>query len=212
MDLLRALTTLSDPDLLCQLDVSNLLNFPMYLLWKDQNGKYLGCNDPLATILGFSAGKDLLGCTDHDLCWSESAAIYRANDQRVMLLNKPQITIEPGKIHDGSVVKAISYKLPLRSRDNKIMGVMGVCILIDEYARLEEKPDHPVFKSDSIIVNELPARQRECLYCLARGMTIKEIAHEMKLSPRTVAHYLERIKSKLQCNSRSQLIAKIIGT
>lgn len=58
--------------------------------------------------------------------------------------------------------------------------------------------------------DHLTQRQQECLYCLVYGMTIKEIATELGLSPRTVEHHIESIKYKYSCTSRSQLIAKAL--
>jgi DNA-binding CsgD family transcriptional regulator len=55
---------------------------------------------------------------------------------------------------------------------------------------------------------QLSDRQLDCLYYLVKGMTIKEIAKEMSLSPRTVEHYLEAIKIKLNSHSRVDLFEK----
>lgn len=56
----------------------------------------------------------------------------------------------------------------------------------------------------------LSHQQKQCLSCLMQGMTIKEIANYLKLSPRTVEHYIDAIKSKLHCSSRSKLIMKAL--
>jgi DNA-binding NarL/FixJ family response regulator len=53
---------------------------------------------------------------------------------------------------------------------------------------------------------KLTDRQVECLYYLVKGMTIRQIASQLTLSHRTVEHYLETIKRKLQCNKRCELI------
>lgn len=53
-------------------------------------------------------------------------------------------------------------------------------------------------------------REKECIQYLLYGMTAKEIAKELKLSPRTVETYLENIKTKIDCFSKTQLIQKII--
>lgn len=52
----------------------------------------------------------------------------------------------------------------------------------------------------------LSNRQLECLYFLTQGMTQKQIAHALNLSPKTVEHYLSAIKEKTNCHSRSALI------
>ncbi|MBL0941720.1 MAG: helix-turn-helix transcriptional regulator [Alphaproteobacteria bacterium] len=56
----------------------------------------------------------------------------------------------------------------------------------------------------------LSEREKDCLKCLILGMTAKEIARELSLSPRTIESYLENIKNKMCCYSKSQLIAKVI--
>jgi DNA-binding CsgD family transcriptional regulator len=68
------------------------------------------------------------------------------------------------------------------------------------------------FKSDLIACNTksaiLTKRQKQCLFHLLKGMTIKEIANSLQLSPRTVEHYFETIKVKLNCKSRFDLFEK----
>jgi DNA-binding CsgD family transcriptional regulator len=59
--------------------------------------------------------------------------------------------------------------------------------------------------------NYLTDRQIGCLYHLVMGKTIKQTAEALKLSPRTVEHYLEAIKLKLGCRSRSDLISKALS-
>lgn len=52
----------------------------------------------------------------------------------------------------------------------------------------------------------LSNQQSQCLRLLTHGKTSKEIATEMKLSYRTVEHYLERIKKLLGCSNNKELI------
>lgn len=52
----------------------------------------------------------------------------------------------------------------------------------------------------------LSKRQIDCISYLAHGFTIKEIANKMSLSPKTVEHHLENIKSKFDCYRKSQII------
>lgn len=62
--------------------------------------------------------------------------------------------------------------------------------------------------TDLYIKNEkqLTKRQEECLYQLIKGMTIKQVAKNLNLAPKTVEHYLDTIKNKLNCTSRQELI------
>ena len=57
---------------------------------------------------------------------------------------------------------------------------------------------------------ELSPREMECLFYTLGGRTAKEIAHTLDLSARTIEHYLDNLKTKLNCNSKSELRRKLI--
>ena len=59
---------------------------------------------------------------------------------------------------------------------------------------------------------KLAPREKETLTNLLRGLSDKEIASEMDLSPHTVRQYLKRIFRVYGVNSRAQLISLILGT
>lgn len=54
---------------------------------------------------------------------------------------------------------------------------------------------------------KLSKQQYRCLYFLSHGMTYKEIAREMTLSPRTVEYYMEAIRKKTNLQSKSKLVS-----
>ena len=56
----------------------------------------------------------------------------------------------------------------------------------------------------------LTKREKECLHLLVYGMTAKQIAKELGIAYRTVESYINTIKVKMGCFSRSQLIAKVL--
>jgi DNA-binding CsgD family transcriptional regulator len=58
----------------------------------------------------------------------------------------------------------------------------------------------------------LSDRQSQCLFFLIRGKTSKEIAKILHLSFRTVETYVEQVKDKLNCASKSELIEKAIDS
>lgn len=57
----------------------------------------------------------------------------------------------------------------------------------------------------------LSRRQQECLFFLVRGKTAKEIGRILSLSHRTVEYYFDEIKNKLGCQSRREVIAKMLS-
>jgi DNA-binding CsgD family transcriptional regulator len=57
---------------------------------------------------------------------------------------------------------------------------------------------------------EFSKQEKECLKCLFMGKSAKETADELGLSSRTVEHYLENIKNKLNCNRKSEIITHLL--
>ncbi|MCK4608141.1 MAG: helix-turn-helix transcriptional regulator [Gammaproteobacteria bacterium] len=58
----------------------------------------------------------------------------------------------------------------------------------------------------------LTKRELDCLYHLLRGQTAKGIGNALNLSRRTVEYYLDNIKGKLYCRTKSELIEKILSS
>ena len=50
-------------------------SIPQRVFWKDTNFVYLGCNKVAAADAGVAQPKDIIGRTDFDLSWKESAAL-----------------------------------------------------------------------------------------------------------------------------------------
>ena len=60
-------------------------------------------------------------------------------------------------------------------------------------------------------MKNLSNQQLKCLYFLSRGMSYKEIARELKISPRTVEYYLAIAKAKTGSGKRSELVKHFLG-
>jgi len=66
-----------------------------------------------------------------------------------------------------------------------------------------------VFKiEDNVAFSLLTKRQQQILYHTLFGKSAKDIAKILGLSHRTIQHHLETIKTKLNVNSKSELIEK----
>lgn len=57
----------------------------------------------------------------------------------------------------------------------------------------------------------LPPSERRVMALLVRGLTDKEIAHELGLSPKTVRHTLDRTFRRLGVRSRTQAVVAYLG-
>ncbi len=192
--------------------------------WKDVNGKYLGVNDAFLRDSGVLVNHNIVGSTDHDQAWCKDAPLMTTNDTYIMhkALNMP--FIEQAVVASGEISKFLSYKSPLRNHQGKIIGIFGLSYPFkDEHFHqdqfnhilmvtgIQETEDLKflVFKQ-KLQAYDLSKRQLECLYYTTKGMTAKNIAEHFSLSKRTVEHYLENIKIKLGCQSKAELISKIL--
>lgn len=174
------------------LDINYIKDFPCHFYLKNLKGKYIGGNDYLAQDVGFKQGNDLIGYTDYDL-WPRNIKLIHANDQKVVAQQKSLIFYESGIRANNTLIRVISHKAPLRARNNKIIGNIGLSIILDSLLK-EEKL--------------LTKRQLDCLFYLVKGMTAKQIAKKLDLSHRTIEHYIDAIKIKLKCENRRDLISK----
>lgn len=57
---------------------------------------------------------------------------------------------------------------------------------------------------------KLSKRLNEILELAATGLTDKEIASELKITPATVATHWKRLRQHFQCSSRTEIVAKVI--
>jgi DNA-binding CsgD family transcriptional regulator len=200
-------------------DVEKLLFLPgkVSVYWKDFESFYLGCNDIFAETVKFASREACLGLTDYDYDHPvDEANFVRNNDQKVIISKQPQYFPETITINDYRLEVA-SLKLPLRNLDAEVIGVLGISYHLAEYNIKEALPalsdsNIPLekFSLESISNFSLSRQQIECLLWLIKGMTIKQIAKKMNLSPRTIESYLEVIKKKLHCSSRTELIEKAL--
>jgi DNA-binding CsgD family transcriptional regulator len=167
---------------------------------KDAKGNYITCNENQARIVGLMQSEQMTGLTDYDVYPEKEAAFCRSNDEDVMRSRHIKIINEPFTSFSGKSMIATSIKTPLRTKENKIIGISGISIL----------QPYEVFLSNDFNSSGLTHRQLECLLHLVKGKSMKQIGKEMLLSHRTVEHYLENIKLKLVCDSRVALIEKAL--
>ena len=207
---IKNLGDIRDPEKFNDLIINIFKDLPFHIYWKDQDGIYLGCNDTQARTTGLAKADDILGGTDFDFCWYKSAPILRKNDERVFTQNRPISVIESSfSSYYNKLISYTSYKVPFKTT-KKTLGVIGFSVpvngfLSDITPTFDEA--QPNIASQSV---NLTSRQADCLYYLAQGMTAKAIASTLQLSVRTVEHYIENIKHKLGCYSRSDLINKAL--
>lgn len=115
---------------------------PGYIYWKDQQSRYIGCNDNMVKISGLTHYHELLGKTDFDFEWGkDNAAQFVADDQIVMKQRITQTTEYslPVIRNDGHKLVVQTNKMPLINKNNEVIGVLAIAVDITEQKLLEEK-------------------------------------------------------------------------
>lgn len=64
---------------------------------------------------------------------------------------------------------------------------------------------------DLLLQYDLTPREQEAVLLLVEGLTSKEIAQRMKISPNTVKAFLRLVMVKMNVSTRSGIVGKIVG-
>lgn len=184
-----------------------LTSFPGSVYCKDKQGTYLAVNKFQLHMIG---NVEMVGKKDKDFCWGEQAPTLQQNDHKIVYLEKPATFIEPCVTFDKKLRSFLSYKFPLKNKVDKVIGLFGMSVLLDDSETMNTwliESSYLHLTNLLSLNKDLTLRQLDCLYYLVRGMTMKQIAQAMNLAPKTIEHYLESIKKKLNCQSRTELIS-----
>jgi len=98
---------------------------------------------------------------------------------------------------------------PLDLNGNRVNGSVSPSGLL--VVMLERKSNGAVTIAEIAQRFGLTARERETVQYLLQGLTSKEIAQRMKISPNTVKAFIRLVMVKMSVSTRSGIIGKIVG-
>lgn len=138
---------------------------------------------------------------------------------KIAIAKGEQQHIDIGRYGNNEIQIHLSTKKPLYDNHNQIIGTIFTClplhtnILHTLFNNLLIANQGPGFYTIGGLYDQfkLSKRESECLFFIIRGMTAKDVAQKLHLSPKTVEFHIEQIKQKLSCSKKSELIEKAIN-
>jgi len=109
---------------------------PNPVFYKDEKGRYLGCNRAFEAYLGIEC-EALVGQTVYDLAPKELADKYFAADQDLFARGGTQNYQADVVYADGSRHSVVFYKATFSKADGKLGGLVGVMLDVTERSRME---------------------------------------------------------------------------
>lgn len=194
------------------LDLNHLLSLPYHVCWKNKDFIYMGYNDYGAKALGFHNGTEICGISDFEIYSYQSACIIRDHDMAV-IDSKTQLLVSTQRVVQSQSITWIFFSriIPLFAENHSMAGILelstvrrsSVCTALNP--NCENCPS--LVRYDSL----LSKREHDCLQFLSCGLSVKQIAKQINVSPRTVETYIERSKIKLNSNTKSELILAFLN-
>jgi PAS domain S-box-containing protein len=115
----------------------DLMPYGVYI--KDLDSRFLMANETLAKRFGKDNPAQLLGLSDKDFFPAETAAVFRADEEKVFagetINEKEKSVVFP----NGQKRTLLTTKVPFRNSQGKICGLVGIGLDITEHKLLEEQ-------------------------------------------------------------------------
>jgi DNA-binding CsgD family transcriptional regulator len=118
-------------------------------------------------------------------------------------LQRSVVTFQSGKREYGVRIFTLST--------HKKESLNGDASVVTHALLLERQERRRVDLSKVTEQFHLTPREQQTLYFLLQGLTSKEIANKMAISPHTVKAFLRLVMSKMQVSTRSGIIGKIVS-
>lgn len=111
---------------------------PGNVYWKDRDGRFLGCNNNVANILGYEKPDDLIGKRNDELFDPTLAAQADELDNKIQNTAMAAYREEQGLNIDKQAATYLTKKSPLFNDTGEVIGILGVSLDITERKKIEE--------------------------------------------------------------------------
>jgi len=141
-------------------------NLPDKVYAKDTRGRFIICNKAVAARMDEPDPAALVGKSDFNLIPHDLAARFYTDEQEIIKTGKPMINHEePLDLPDGGLGWNLTTKVPLRDKQGKIIGIVGIGHDITERKRAEQALEYEKSLLDGLM-NNIPDsiyfKDRQC--------------------------------------------------
>jgi DNA-binding CsgD family transcriptional regulator len=210
------------------IQVSKIFQLPFNVYFLSSESILQAGNEQHACTLGYDSPNSAVGKSVFTISQFECAKMMVENDKEVVRSNRIMITEEDHIKVDNQDIRfhCITIKSPWYDNSDKLVGVFGCSIVMGTHPfaeSLRQIADLGLLSAEQRLMNianisdvlirdniYLSRREMQCLRLIVRGQSAAEIARQLDLSSRTVEHHTENIKMKMNVDSKSELIAKVI--
>lgn len=191
-----------------------LLPQTQFFIVKNFQSQTIATNANFSELAGYSNPIDYLGCDDYHMkCPAvELADTFMAQDRQVITTNTQKLHLTVTTFSDQDIHLYLDSKQAHRGElVCNFWRIDNTKLSQHMYERFQALPPEVKNKIHHyyMIVKKytgLTRRESEVLYYLMIFKSSTEIAQLLFISKRTVQHHIERIKSKMMCNTTAQLV------
>ncbi len=156
-----------------------------FIFVKDCEHRFTAASQTVAELSGLESWRDLIGKTSADIVGEEYAEAYEENEDKVM---KDGATVsglvEPYETADGEQRYVRSNKAPLRDRNGRIVGMIGISTDITEMKRLTDEL-------------EAARDQAECAN-RSKSAFLANMSHELRTPMNAIIGYSEMLVEEME--------------
>lgn len=174
-------------------------HIPAYL--KDKERRFVWCSEGLVRLAGFQADSQLLGLRDEDVAPPDLALQYRSYEEQVLQRGRRLVgLVELVRRTDGPSTWYLSTKLPVRTVDGTIIGLVGVTRPLEKRATPAQSAD-PLLPAISLIAKEMHRRLTVADMARAVTMSASQFTRRFKVQFDATPHqYLRRMRLAAACD------------
>lgn len=202
-----------------------IFNLPFNFYFLNKESTILHINETAATSCTFDSKKDAINRSMAHVTPKKCSRLVFHHDKKVIDREKTMVIKEYFERYDGLILGGVSVKIPWYADNHKVVGIFGFPLIgggnfeyaaylarqigLNNIAKYITQSINKRYEIQGFILSQ---RQMQCIKHSIRGKSAKQIGKALNLSPRTVEMHLDIIKSKLGCQTKAELIEKIMDS